>query len=258
MVLQCADMLNEGAEQSLAFDSIEELEFTQDHPEVIDVAETFRQRGDFGQAFRTVQENCHKHPEKGALVVGAAWLQFTETVPWLLCSLASNADDNLARHFLIQTAFEELGSRSRGAIHSHLFAKSLDLSSSGQARTRQYLEESGGFRALSVLEKAAQLKGNAQVMGVCLGLELPANENIQTLLVGLGHKSDLLEQLSKSPFFRIHTVVEDEHIRLSVANFLHFCRSENEKLRFKEGFDLGIRFWKEFWGEVVLRLNENE
>lgn len=162
----------------------------------------------------------------------------------------------MARHFVIQTAFEELGGRNRNAIHSRLYASSLDAGAHGESAVLAYIKRHSSTRSLLELRKYVEsISGTSEVMGLCLGLELPANENISAILNAVGHSEEIRGKLLKTPFFRIHRVVEDEHIRLSVANFLHFCRSESEALKFMRAFDLGIVFWRDFWGEAGFAIN---
>ena len=37
------------------------------------------------------------------------------------------------------------------------------------------------------------------------------------------------EKINKTKFFRIHNLIEEEHIRLNIANFLRFCPDETTK-----------------------------
>jgi len=240
--------------QTITLDRVEEWEFTCDHPQVMELSRVFREKAQLGASFDQVLESIRRDPKAGSLIVGAAWLEFTELVPWALCTLAGRVDNNLARHFVIQTAFEELGSRNRNAIHSDLFAQCIDQVGAGLSSTREWIA-THPVRALETLKQSvAQASCTTEVMGLCLGLELPANENIQTLVEGIGTSESLRDRLLKTSFFRIHRVVEDEHIRLSISNYLHFCRTQKARDQFTRSFDQGIRFWREYWGEVSQRI----
>jgi hypothetical protein len=76
--------------------------------------------------------------------------------------------------------------------------------------------------------------------------------DLSSLFLGVraaSRRSNVFSSLMSSPFFRIHRVVENEHIRLSIAKYLHFCRTVHEKNRFIGSFDIGVQFWRAFWGE---------
>lgn len=85
-------------------------------------------------------------------------------------------------------------------------------------------------------------------MGICLGLEIIANENIQ-LLFDYRLKTDGSNfiELTQSEFFITHRVNEDEHILKSIENFKVFCKSKIDKEQFISGFNLAIEFWEKFW-----------
>lgn len=241
--------------QLITLDKIEESHFTEDHPEVIKWTQRFRELAKVGSIFHSVETALRDRPTRAQLCIGAGWYEFTNSVPWMLCFLASKSEGNLARHFLIQTAFEELGGRNRNAIHSDLYMSALQRIGMDEGTVKEYIEVNVPLFALEKLKKSTHaVKGNPEIMGLCLGLELPANENISTILAGLGTNEELQATLLKTPFFKIHRLVEDEHIRLSVSNFLQFCQGDQEKDKFLKGFEGGITFWKEFWSEVTSRI----
>ena len=93
----------------------------------------------------------------------------------------------------------------------------------------------------------ADAKTDARVLGILLGLEIDAEENISTIASALSHDEKSKTIIDESPFFRIHRVAEVEHIRLDVSNFLRFCPTEQSKEDFMEGFDAAVQFWRFFW-----------
>jgi hypothetical protein len=56
--------------------------------------------------------------------------------------------------------------------------------------------------------------------------------------------------LGETKFFAIHRIIESEHIRLSVSNWLRFCKTPQEKTEFMEGTHIGLMFWKQYWSCV--------
>lgn len=56
-----------------------------------------------------------------ARIVSSGWYEFSKLMPWILCCAATKVSTNLARHFIIQSAFEELGMRDQKQIHADMF-----------------------------------------------------------------------------------------------------------------------------------------
>jgi pyrroloquinoline quinone (PQQ) biosynthesis protein C len=93
-------------------------------------------------------------------------------------------------------------------------------------------------------------KSDSEVLGILLGLEIPAEENIEMIFTSLGYSESVSAVLAKTKFFALHRAIEIEHVRLTVSNFLRFCSTEEQRAQFVAGFDTGLEFWKRYWNAV--------
>lgn len=188
-----------------------------------------------------------------AQTVGVLWHEFSSFMPWFLCQAAAMVSSNEKRHYVIQTAFEELGMRDSKEIHPDMFweaARSVGVNES----TRESIGKSK--EAIAVLEflknTLLQYKSDEEVLGILLGLEIPAVENIETVFRSLAHNGEAIRKLEEHKFFRLHRQIEIEHVRLTVSNFLRFCPNEDQQQRFVAGFFDGLNFWSKFWSTAAL------
>jgi hypothetical protein len=242
---------SETALKELGYHGIEEKLYTSDHPEVIEWTNFFDQRFKKKQIFERF-EAAHPAPSLSrAVVIGTQWHRFSDEVPWVLCQAAAQVSSNRKRHYVIQTAFEELGMRDETQIHAEMFRATTHLV--GVSRTDferlKAVPEIG--RALSFLKKRlTSYRSDAPVLGILLGLEVPAKENIETVFSGLCHEPSHDRLLTGTTFFKFHRCLELEHIRLTVSNFLRFCATDAERKAFTKGFDDGVEFWAKFWDGV--------
>ena len=187
-----------------------------------------------------------------ALAVGALWHSFSTFMPKFLCQACVMVTSNEKRHYVIQTAFEELGMRNSREIHADMFwdaAKITGLTENMAARLRESSEVKD---ALNFLENTLlNYRSDEEVLGVLLGLEIPAIENIETIFQSLAHNDEVKTNLNQHMFFRLHREIEIEHVRLTVTNFLRFCPQKAEQDRFLIGFHDGLKFWQMFWNATA-------
>lgn len=259
MVNQCESVCEdpENIVQRIREDRVRETEFTTNHPVVVDKTKSFKERAEIARIFSHTWRCIAQHPTLAPFHVGPAWLEFSQTMPWVLCRLASAVDNNQVRHYIVQGAFEELGGRDNREIHPELFKQSIGLVGVGEFRQAEFQSGPGVQRSINYLKYIVDnADSTAEVLGMCLGLEIPAIENIQTVFEGLTTDKSKREAVRNSPFFLIHYTVEEEHIRLNVSNFLRFCKSTSEVAAFSSGFNASIRFWRHFWQDVAWRIEE--
>lgn len=232
----------------LNYEGVKEVTYTTSHPDVIRWSQVFTDRF---QSLRIFERFLEDHPEQSpakARVVGVHWHNFSDAVPWVLCQLSALLADNHKRHYAIQTAFEELGMRDEAEIHADLFWHTARLAGLTDEDRVRLLADKGMRKAMEFLRKAVlSCKTDSEVLGLLLGLEIPARENIETIFSSLEHRPELAKPLAQTKFFKFHRVIESEHIRLTVANFLRFCKTDREKAEFTHGCDLGLRFWESYW-----------
>jgi hypothetical protein len=148
---------------------------------------------------------------------------------------------------VIQTAFEELGMRDVTQIHCELFRHTVE---------RIGVElDTGDLRSFKpthdllawLWQRLDGYVNDAAVLGVLLGLEAPARENISLIFDSIAYDTEARKALADELFFKIHFAVEEEHVRLTLSNFLRFCVSLSSKAEYVDGFDDGIEFWRRFW-----------
>lgn len=242
-------------EEFLVADRITDKEFPLNSPEVTEWKNFFHDRAKIDVMFKCIRNHVETKEKRTAAVIGSAWLSFNNMVPKFLLQSAVNVSDNLIRHYIIQVAFEELGGRNTDEIHSHLFRNMLNQIGLDD-KTMLNISSLFGTDLLKQLYSDMQnSQSDAETLGMSLGLEINAEENIETLYQGLAYSSNVKKILEESLFFRMHRVVEEEHIRLNISNFLRFCPSETDKKLFIQGFDKSIDYWNKYWEKNCLLLD---
>jgi Iron-containing redox enzyme len=183
-----------------------------------------------------------------ALAVGTAWYLFSVSVGELLTYAASRMDNNDERFTICQIAWEELGSGQPDQIHAEMFRRSvnkIDISvDEMSAMEAEYLRQ---LPVSSLREAFHEAKSATEVLGLCAGLEQPANENIESIYRALAFCPSAENALENDDFFRIHRAIEDTHISVGTTNFLRFCDNDEQREAFLEGFDKAVEFWRTFW-----------
>lgn len=248
-LVKALDEVSETNEAERAgYNGTKESTYTANHPDVVSWTQEFERRVSEKNIFDTfVALHSAASREKSA-TVGVLWHRFSEFMPWFLCQAAATVSNNEKRHYVIQTAFEELGMRDAGEIHPDMFwtaAQTAGVTVEDRERIRLVQEPTAVLNGL----RSALLgtRTDAEVLGLLLGLEIPAIENIETILKSLSHDDETAIKLNEHKFFKLHRQIEIEHVRLTVANFLRFCTTEAEKTLFIKGFDSGLEFWRQFW-----------
>jgi pyrroloquinoline quinone (PQQ) biosynthesis protein C len=233
--------------RSLDHGGARERDFASGSPEVAEWSSYFRRRASAGHLFAGINECLGGGSRKSAVIVGANWLNFSTWLPSFLTLSAAKVADNLVRHYLIQIAFEELGGRKSDEIHCRLFAEAVAGIGIGEA---ELASAAGGAQSDiydDFYEALLRAESTAEVLGLNLGVEIIAEENIETLFALLAYSDTAAETLNESVFFRMHRAIEEEHLRLSISNFLRFCGDDEDKRLFLRGFDKSIDFWRSFW-----------
>ena len=242
--------------EKIGYDGIIERIYTQDHPDVLRWTAKFQKLVEKRAAFPRFWQDLPAD-KATAISVAVQWHRFSELVPQFLCLAASKVSTNQKRHYVIQTAFEELGMRDAGQIHCDTFKSAASLTGITAEEFIRWQKSYPLQQALDNLE-AQMMDANDDdtIFGLLLGLELPAEENIDTVFKGLCHQESLEQVLHQTFFFKIHLAVEIEHIRLTVSNFLRFCSTKEQKERFLEGVNSALDFWDRFWSSVKYQAEE--
>lgn len=232
----------------LGYNETKEDVFVESHPDVIHWTKIFHDQVNKLNAFSEIEKSINKPSAQAATVVAIAWHRFSDFMPGFLCRAAAMVSTNTIRHYVIQTAFEELGMRDVNDIHPHMFWQAAELVGIRSTDKLRIAHLDQVDKVLADLEESLiQSNSDGEILGLLLGLEIPATENIETLFESMAHSTEAKEALTQSRFFTIHRQVEPEHVRLTVSNFLRFCSSQKDKERFQAGFENGIQFWKKFW-----------
>ncbi len=239
-----------------AYQGVEEKTFHFSHESVVHQTEYFTNIMANRKIFETYESDLPAASVTKAKVVGIFWHQFSEFMPWFLCRAASKVATNEVRHYVIQTAFEELGMRQSDKIHADMFWKSALIAGITENDRATYCDHSSIKVALNFLKSEIEkYTTDAQILGILLGLEIPAKENIECIYKSLCYDENVKFMLDKSEFFRIHREIEIEHVRLTVSNFLRFCIHDQQKNDFNQGFHAGLDFWDFFWKSVSRQIS---
>ena len=244
-------------EQVVRTDKVFDNVYTIDSPEVIRWTNLFKDLAGIENMFMPISEINQSPSQLTAAVVGTFWHQFSDLAPKVMCIGAGKLDSNEMRHYVIQPIYEELGKRRHQNIHPDKFLECIkDIGIDDKRRLsliRQYSSRIPLLYLSNAMETAAS---DQEILGIFLGLEINAEENIETLIDSLSYNPIIEEQVLNSWFFRVHRVAEEEHTRLNVANFLRFSPREDQKDQFKKGFHKSVFFWKKYWEEVsnIIRL----
>lgn len=236
----------------LGYEGVKERIYSPNHPDVLQWESFFNERLERLQIFQKFDSATPNRSKSKSRVTSVQWHRFSEVGPWFECQAAALVSCNHMRHFLVQVAFEELGMRDENEIHPDLFWQASRLVGVTDLDRVRLSGNNGVGNALEFLKTSLlACKSDGEVLGMLLGLELPARENIETLFQAMAYDVQAEQTLSATKFFKIHRFIEIEHIRLSIANFMRFCSTESEKNAFIKGCDSGLQFWSLFWTGVA-------
>lgn len=173
-----------------------------------------------------------------------AWFTFSKAMPSLLSMMAKRLSSIDMKSTFLSILDEEQGSGVNENAHYNLFRNSClkvglpcsEVHLNSLSRLSQIIEET---------------KTDAKILGISLGLEIIANENIEELFrqITRDNNSHYRNLLNGDDFFEIHFENEDEHIEKNLNNYFQYVglSTENEYLI---GFYNSLQFWKDFWSEV--------
>ena len=235
-----------------SMDRVQESVYTASHPNVLRHTAFFkdlagRQVGPVFDEFRALPPTAQK-----AVATGTQWLRFSESMTRNLPLATAKLENLEARHFMVQTAFEELGERDVAEIHANRFAEAAELAGVTELDQLRFATFAPVTEGLADLSRGVeQATSDATILGIGLGLEIPAEENIEAVFQGLVHDDVDAEELRRTKFFAVHFQNEPEHIRLSVANYLRFVRGRASQQEFMVGFEIALGFWVRFWTGVT-------
>ena len=182
------------------------------------------------------------------VVVGKMWYQFSKFMPFLLGIAARKVTSKDEKNRIRDIAFEEMGEGDYEKRHSKIFLEAVSMSNKKYRSWKKTImeQESSIQTLLATLEHSVRnAKNQEYILGLCLGLEIPANENIEALFQSVRHDIDA-DKLENTDFFRAHRQNEDKHIEKNLKSFRSIL-NKNQLNAFMDGFDNAISFWKSFW-----------
>lgn len=231
---------------------VKDLVYPSDHPDVVHHTARFLKRKDEAALFDAYVAATRQPSLHAAIVLGTQWYRFSSLMSQLPSVAVGRLTETQMRHFVIQTAFEELGEHDGHMIHSHLFLEAIQVAGVREEHVLDWCTFAPVTAAIERLRQdLARSPSDQEILGLLHGLEIPANDIIEHLFAGLAHSPEVSTALQATPFFRIHRVVEDEHIRRGTANYLRFCPSLGEKMNFAHGFEHALLFWRCFFDGVA-------
>lgn len=233
-------------------DRVFENIYDKESEEVIQWTAYFTKRANIPEIFSEIRKRVSSRKFLHAEIVGTFWHHFSALAPRVMSIASAKVDNNLMRHYIVQVIFEELGTRNHRLIHPDLFLDAIELIGVTTDKRKRLVSKhlsKLGFHDLTAVMNGAE--SNCEILGILLGLEIDANENIQTIFESLAFSDEATQKIKDTTFFKIHRIAEDEHIRLDVANFLRFCKTNDEKEKFTQGFDKAVIFWKNYWDAMA-------
>ncbi len=186
---------------------------------------------------RVFEKEINQNQETASNVANF-WYSFSFLMPSLLVQAANNLERSNERETLLTIAREERGEVD-GIPHFKMFSEACAL-----------VGLSPRLLDLTVLDDLMlyTLKSdNHKTLGLCFGLEVIANENIEYLFQSLISTPKDAKLLANTDFFRIHRLNEDTHIEMNFNNFKKYCLTAEDKESFMAGFNYALTFWKIFW-----------
>lgn len=229
--------------------------------EVSTCAELLAERARIPEIFSPMEQYRHKRTKQKAAVVGGLWHLFSASMPGFLCTAAGLLDNNQQRFSLVQIIWEELGSGHPNDIHAQMFRRVVVAAGVSEEEIDSIQEQFGdGLPLASLSLSLHSCREAARVLGLCAGLEAPAKENIELLFDSLSYAPGRESRLADEQFFKLHRVIEGEHICLGTSNYMRFCTEPEDQKAFLSGFDAGVDFFRAFWrytSEVIERVDRD-
>ena len=205
-------------------------------------------------------EEIFNYPELTAtpgakVIVGKMWYQFSSFMPFFLELACQKITSEEKKEHIRKIAFEEMGEGYYKKRHSKIFLDAVSISRRNSRSWKKAImqQETSVERLLLSLEKLVrEAKNQEYVLGVCLGIEIPANENIEALFQAVKYDIDE-EKLEDTEFFKIHRENEDEHIEKNLKSFKTILNVKQLN-SFMDGFDSAVTFWRDFWQMAAVEI----
>lgn len=196
-----------------------------------------------------------KIPEKSretAKVIGSLWYHLSEAITDILCTALAKLENPYIRHFVIQTAYEELGENSEDMIHTTLLRQTLKVAGVEESDILKWSGEASVKETIDTLHQNLEsCKSDAEISGLLLGLEIIAYENIQNVIDSLTYSDAVGKEVMATDWVRLHNTMEEEHIRRAVSVYVRFTPDFTSQRKFVHRFCQAIEFWQQYWGAIA-------
>lgn len=204
-----------------------------------------REQADIPEIFSKIDFNLKNDDAKLRARCASCWEKFSNDMPTFLAKAASRLDDHRAKAAIVTTAWEELGEGDDRQNHAILFERAVNKSNIDPAVLDKERKQ-----VSPPLPSGLALSSDRQIFGICVGLEIPANENISTLFNALCGVDGDHETIRNTQFFKIHFVNEDRHIAEGIGNAIRIYNVSTDDFEFMSGFRQASRFWRDYWRYV--------
>lgn len=183
-------------------------------------------------------------------LVAASWYKFSLEMLNILSIAVGKINNPRKKCFPAETLFEELGEGREKSIHCDLFLEVCNKLCIADKDRSSLLEVSNNsFLIDDLVLKVKSLDDENEILGLLYGLEIPANENIESLISGVSSSDQMYSVIEQLRFFKIHRVVEDIHIERGAFSYF-LCSHIGALDSFNKGIQISLEFWKEFWGNL--------
>lgn len=185
---------------------------------------------------------------------GLSWLYFSRKIIDLLEFVASQASLDFMKKNISAILEDEIGLKGEQAHFEmyedalkRVYLKETDYSIASQWKSSLAFEQ--------LLNETKSESCEYFNLGLILGLEIPANENIEMSLRIICNEEEE-QEISKMKYFLVHMVAEDEHINRNVLNYLNLT-SMVQRSQYLKGFRRGVDFWNIYWHKVAEKVTQN-
>jgi hypothetical protein len=212
----------------------------------------FLKLADPDRIFQSFESKIPVKSRDTAKVIGSLWYHLSEAIVDILCVALAKLENPYIRHFVIQTAYEELGENSEKMIHTTLLRQCLKVAGVDESDILKWSGEAGVKEAIDKLHQNLKAcKSDAEICGLLLGLEIIAYENIRNVVNSLTYSEAVGKKVMATPWVRLHNTMEEEHIRRAVSVFVRFTPDLTSQRKFVHRFCQAIEFWQQFWGAIA-------
>jgi len=202
----------------------------------------------FGAFRRSVPERSLANSK----IVGALWFHLSEAIVDILCIALARLNNPKIRHFVVQTAYEELGEDSPDKLHTKLLLNMLQRAGVNEQDILRWSGHEGVNREIDKLKKDLwDSPSDVEICGILLGMEIIAYQNVDNVLDYLSSSEDVGAAVRATEWAKLHHQLEEGHSRRAVTGGVEHVPDLTSQRRCVAAFMRTIRFWRQFWAEIA-------